>query len=160
MTPFRLLTECPSCGKLHVDRGEWATKPHKTHLCVDDPHSAPEKGCGTRWRPSEYPTVGVATLQDTVYLDDEAAPGELRAALPEYLRDETDLVFAVKVLAGHYAGAQTTNASFGAHIAACEAALKAYMGGHTEAEIEAEAAKESNGSSFALAVRALRWSEQ
>ena len=70
-TPFRLLMSCPSCGKLHVDRGEWATKLHKTHLCVNDPSSSPEQGCGSKWKVSEYPTVGVATLQDTMYLDDE-----------------------------------------------------------------------------------------
>lgn len=77
--PFRLVMSCPSCGKLHVDRGEWATRLHKTHLCVDDPHSAPEKGCGTRWRPSEHPTVGVATLQDTVYLPGDATQAQAQA---------------------------------------------------------------------------------
>jgi hypothetical protein len=70
-TPFRMVMSCPFCCKPHVDRGEWTTKLHKTHLCVDDTETAPEQGCGTLWRPSEYPTVGVATLQDTTYLDDE-----------------------------------------------------------------------------------------
>jgi ABC-type nickel/cobalt efflux system permease component RcnA len=41
---------CPKCGKHHIDEGEWATKPHHTHLCA---------GCGHEWRPFEYPTVGV-----------------------------------------------------------------------------------------------------
>jgi len=68
---FRLCMFCQSCGKLHVDIGEWATRPHKTHLCVDD-DSGP--GCGARWKPSEYPTVGVATLQDTMYLPGDELP--------------------------------------------------------------------------------------
>ena len=24
---------CPRCGRFHVDREEWAHKPHHTHLC-------------------------------------------------------------------------------------------------------------------------------
>lgn len=43
---------CPNekCYKIHVDVGEWATKPHRTHLC---------EACGKEWRPSERYTVGV-----------------------------------------------------------------------------------------------------
>lgn len=72
-TAFRMVMLCPSCGKLHVDRGEWATRLHRTHLCVDDPDSYPVQGCGTKWKPSEFPTVGVSTIQDTMYLDDEVS---------------------------------------------------------------------------------------
>ncbi|MBP6479873.1 MAG: DUF1360 domain-containing protein [Pseudomonadales bacterium] len=25
---------CPSCNELHLDLGEWATRPHHTHLCL------------------------------------------------------------------------------------------------------------------------------
>lgn len=44
-------TWCPSCGERHIDRGEWATRLHKTHLC---------EHCGAKWRPYDAPTVGVA----------------------------------------------------------------------------------------------------
>lgn len=43
--------DCPSCGGKHVDRDEWATRKHKTHLC---------EGCGHEWRPfSDFPTFGI-----------------------------------------------------------------------------------------------------
>ncbi len=41
---------CPNCGLRHIDKDEWAFKPHRTHLCA---------GCKHEWRPFEYPTVGV-----------------------------------------------------------------------------------------------------
>ena len=41
---------CPFCGKPHVDRGEWATRPHHKHLCHDDEHG---KGCGRMFRIGE-----------------------------------------------------------------------------------------------------------
>ena len=41
---------CPTCTKQHVDRGEWATRPHHKHLC---------KHCGTVWRVEPY-MVGVS----------------------------------------------------------------------------------------------------
>lgn len=43
---------CPACGLLHVDEGEWATRPHRTHECQ-------RKSCKKLWRPFEFPTVGV-----------------------------------------------------------------------------------------------------
>lgn len=52
--PARL--ECPKCKVPHLDEGVWATKPHKTHLCLD---------CGHLWRPANFPTVGVAHTQGT-----------------------------------------------------------------------------------------------
>jgi len=45
--PLRL--NCPVCDIPHFDEGEWATRPHRTHLCG---------GCGTKWTPAAYPTVG------------------------------------------------------------------------------------------------------
>lgn len=42
---------CPWCGKLHIDSGVWATKPHHTHLCITDATGA---GCGKTWRLDEY----------------------------------------------------------------------------------------------------------
>src|SRR5688500_17668856 len=51
--PTPIITHCPNCGIQHVDRGEWATKSHKTHLC---------ECCGHLWRPHDYPTVGVEEI--------------------------------------------------------------------------------------------------
>ena len=45
--PARLT--CPACGQLHVDEGEFATRPHHTHAC---------QHCGMTWRPAVVPTVG------------------------------------------------------------------------------------------------------
>jgi len=42
---------CPKCGFLHIDAGEWATRPHRTHQC---------QSCKHEWRPADVPTVGVA----------------------------------------------------------------------------------------------------
>ena len=49
--PIRL--ECPACGELHIDEGEFATKPHHTHAC---------QSCGAVWRPAVIATVGVRFL--------------------------------------------------------------------------------------------------
>jgi predicted RNA-binding Zn-ribbon protein involved in translation (DUF1610 family) len=49
--PMRLT--CPECGELHVDEGEFATKPHHTHAC---------QHCGAVWRPAIIETVGVRFL--------------------------------------------------------------------------------------------------
>jgi hypothetical protein len=52
-TVFACVLFCPECCAQHIDRGEWATKPHRTHLC---------EVCGHKWRPSEYATVGVYSV--------------------------------------------------------------------------------------------------
>lgn len=49
--PMRLV--CPRCCALHIDEGEFATKPHHTHAC---------QSCGEVWRPAIVPTVGVRFL--------------------------------------------------------------------------------------------------
>lgn len=49
--PMRLV--CPGCGTLHIDEGEFTTKPHHTHCC---------QSCGLTWRPAVVPTVGVRFL--------------------------------------------------------------------------------------------------
>lgn len=41
------------CGRLHIDEGEFATKPHHTHSC---------QHCGMTWRPAVVHTVGVQFL--------------------------------------------------------------------------------------------------
>ena len=48
--PIAMMLDCPACEALHVDEGEWATRPHKTHQC---------QGCGHEWRPVPYATVGI-----------------------------------------------------------------------------------------------------
>ena len=59
--PMRLT--CPECGELHIDEGEFATKPHHTHSC---------QHCGLTWRPAVVHTVGVRFL-----------PGFKNARVPE-----------------------------------------------------------------------------
>jgi hypothetical protein len=56
--PSRLVLYCPA-GHQHVDEGEWATRPHRTHQCqwTDGLIS-----CKLEWRPSPLPTFGVASL--------------------------------------------------------------------------------------------------
>jgi predicted RNA-binding Zn-ribbon protein involved in translation (DUF1610 family) len=44
---------CPSCGRRHIDAGEFARKVHHTHAC---------QTCGMVWRPAVVPTVGVLYL--------------------------------------------------------------------------------------------------
>lgn len=46
---YRVVMYCLQCGTLHVDRGEWATRPHHKHLC---------EACGFVWRVDPY-AVGV-----------------------------------------------------------------------------------------------------
>lgn len=41
------ILHCPRCRKQHIDEGEFATRVHRTHRCVDD---AAGKGCGFEWR--------------------------------------------------------------------------------------------------------------
>jgi rubredoxin len=51
--PIPMRLRCPECGALHLDVGEFATKPHHTHACQQ---------CGEVWRPAVVPTVGVKFL--------------------------------------------------------------------------------------------------
>lgn len=51
--PIPMRIPCPECGKLHIDEGDFATKPHHTHSC---------QHCGLTWRPAVVPTVGVRFL--------------------------------------------------------------------------------------------------
>ena len=53
-TPIPIVIYCPN-GHQHIDEGEWATRPHKTHQCQ-------EKTCKLEWRPSKLYTVGVKEL--------------------------------------------------------------------------------------------------
>lgn len=47
-----LILYCPNCGLQHIDRDEWATKRHRTHLC---------ERCRWTWQPKIYATVGVGS---------------------------------------------------------------------------------------------------
>jgi len=58
MPPEKLEIFCPTCGKQHLDVGEFATKVHRTHLCEETP-DGPKTGCGHLWRPKSTPTFGV-----------------------------------------------------------------------------------------------------
>jgi hypothetical protein len=63
---------CPTCRKIHVDRGVWATKPHSTHLC---------EHCGALWR---TPTVGIEAGTPKLYeIDDGGATHWVAAHSPE-----------------------------------------------------------------------------
>lgn len=51
--PIQMRLSCPTCGELHIDEGEFATKVHHTHAC---------QACGNVWRPAIVPTTGVRFL--------------------------------------------------------------------------------------------------
>ena len=53
LPPIPMRLTCPDCGTLHIDVGEFATKPHHTHAC---------QSCGLCWRPAVVCTVGVQFL--------------------------------------------------------------------------------------------------
>lgn len=36
--PVEMELPCPKCGALHLDEGEWATRPHHKHLCGNCGH--------------------------------------------------------------------------------------------------------------------------
>jgi len=51
--PIPMRLPCPQCRALHIDEGDFATKPHHTHAC---------QACGEVWRPAVVATVGVRFL--------------------------------------------------------------------------------------------------
>ncbi len=53
--PVPLVLNCPRCHRQHIDEGEWATKPHRKHLCAK---------CEHEWRPANIYTVGVKELPE------------------------------------------------------------------------------------------------
>ena len=63
--PIPMLLWCPECGERHIDRGDFATKPHHTHACQE---------CGMTWRPAVVPTVGVLFLPGFKDAEDGGAP--------------------------------------------------------------------------------------
>jgi hypothetical protein len=69
--PIPMLLLCPACGKLHIDLGEFATKPHHTHAC---------QHCGAVWRPAIVPTVGVLFLPGFKNGEGDLTPSEVALA--------------------------------------------------------------------------------
>ena len=53
--PVPMVLHCPKCFTQHVDQDEFATRPHRTHRCVQ---------CAHEWRPANVYTVGVAAIED------------------------------------------------------------------------------------------------
>ena len=54
---------CPFCGHKHIDRDEWAIRPHKTHLCTTE-----DGGCGKLFRledPNDSDVYFVGTDKST-----------------------------------------------------------------------------------------------
>lgn len=48
----KVVLSCPHCDTPHVDRGKWATFPHRTHRCVD--------GCGKDFEDPFGKSIGVS----------------------------------------------------------------------------------------------------
>lgn len=72
--PIPMRLPCPTCGVLHIDVGDFATKVHHTHAC---------QNCGAVWRPAVVATVGVRFLPgfrneepDSDHGHEWLAPGE------------------------------------------------------------------------------------
>ena len=92
--PVAMVLRCPSCAYQHVDEGEWATRPHRTHLCAD---------CGAEWRPFDYATVGVET---TAQGDGErrwqvlTSTGSIRKLCPFFVHDRTGT--SINALGGYF----------------------------------------------------------
>jgi predicted RNA-binding Zn-ribbon protein involved in translation (DUF1610 family) len=72
--PVAMRLKCPACGELHIDEGEFATKPHHTHAC---------QHCGHTWRPAIVPTTGVRFLPG---FKNEEPPIDWKSVLPHQIR--------------------------------------------------------------------------
>lgn len=53
--PIPMILFCPMCHTRHVDKGDFATRPHHTHACQSET-------CGFVWRPAKHTTIGVQHL--------------------------------------------------------------------------------------------------
>lgn len=51
--PIPMVLFCPACGEQHIDKANWESPPHRTHLC---------QVCGHLWRPASVYTEGVAEV--------------------------------------------------------------------------------------------------
>lgn len=84
MAPVPLWLTCPFCKTRHVDRGDFATKPHHTHSCQNP-------RCGLTWRPAVVATVGVETLPG--FLD-----ADVIDACPAPMTEEESYAWAAQAL--------------------------------------------------------------
>lgn len=69
MKPEPMVLHCPKCGTQHIDEGEWETRAHKTHLCLNT-------NCNHEWQPSFRPTIGISIedagdIQTSITLPDD-----------------------------------------------------------------------------------------
>ena len=60
--PVPMILHCPACHRQHIDTGEFATRPHRTHRCEVENTADGAQGCGYEWQPALVPTVGVLCL--------------------------------------------------------------------------------------------------
>jgi predicted RNA-binding Zn-ribbon protein involved in translation (DUF1610 family) len=103
---------CPQCHKQHIDEGEFATRVHRTHRCVDD---AAGSGCGFEWR-VEPAVFGVLTLNaiSPVVPVAESVAGKLLRRKAEFwdracaqwkemgASNTSDLIFFAEAFSGLY----------------------------------------------------------
>jgi hypothetical protein len=85
--PIPMLLWCPACGTRHIDKGDFATKPHHTHACQND-------HCGLVWRPAVVHTVGVQHLPGFKDPPPRGVTGPSPERMAEILRDEPTTVDA------------------------------------------------------------------
>ena len=71
-TSYSMILACPACHRRHVDEGDYAFEPHRSHAC---------QYCGTIWRPALVPTVGVAFLPGCAPEDAEFVPPDFSPSL-------------------------------------------------------------------------------
>lgn len=65
--PIPVQLFCPKCGTQHVDRDEWAVRPHSSHAC---------QNCGLVWKPCLRDTVGVRFLPGCLNPSQAVTDGE------------------------------------------------------------------------------------
>jgi hypothetical protein len=73
LAPIPMRIPCPDCWQLHIDEGEFATKPHHTHAC---------QHCGHVWRPAVVHTVGVRFLPGDVIAEARGEKAEPASPSP------------------------------------------------------------------------------
>jgi len=102
----RTILNCPNCGKAHVDRDEWANKPHKTHLC---------EFCKHAWKPFDYYTAGINDCDHVAIEMDKSKP-EHRLRLIHssdtiqiYRRSHGIYSIAIKDITGKISGTMLLN---------------------------------------------------
>jgi predicted RNA-binding Zn-ribbon protein involved in translation (DUF1610 family) len=76
---------CPECGDIHIDRDEWAARPHRTHQC---------QACKHEWRPYEVATVGVESWDSASSATLDTDNRRLRAALAEQWAEVVERIAA------------------------------------------------------------------